>query len=85
MGEDAIYEFWSNRPELESLHRQLLNAFWRLRRETSTDSVIKSIDIEREIERVLIEPDIGLSIIQSIDDEYRKLYANEMKRKRAQK
>ena len=85
MGADAVAEFWDNRPELEPLHRHLLNTFWRLRRETNTDSVIKSIDIEREIERVMIEPDIGLSIIQKIDDEYRNLYANEMRRKRAQK
>lgn len=82
-GEDN--DFWERRPELVGVNRQLLNAFWRLRRETHIDSVIKSVEIEREVECILIEPDIGLMIIQSIDDHYRKLYTKEMNRKRAQK
>lgn len=77
--------FWDDRPELEPPERVLLNTLWRLRRETDGDGVIKSADILAELDALPVEPDIGLYIIQRLDDHYRNLYANEMKRKRALK
>lgn len=62
-----------------------MNCFWRLRRETSPDAVIKSACIVAEIDCICIEPDVGLAIVQAVDDHYRTLYAKEMNRKKAQK
>ena len=79
----TLNDFWDRRPEIEPIERLLLNVFWRLRREVDSDSVIKSKSILEELESVPIESDIGLVIIRSLDDHYRMLHAEEMKRKRA--
>jgi hypothetical protein len=75
-------EFWQERPEeLKPVYRQLLNTFWSLKREYGLEKTIKSRDIIEEIDSLQVEQDIGLMIIQKIDDHHRGLYIDEMRRK----
>ena len=50
-----------------------------------TNSVIKSGEILSALDSIDIESDIGLIIMQRVDDHYISLYAQELKRKRASK
>lgn len=50
-----------------------------------TNSVIKSGEILSALDSIDIESDIGLIIMQRVDDHYISLYAQELRRKRASK
>lgn len=63
----------------------MLNSYWQLRRETAAESVIKSGEILSALDSIEIESDIGLIIMQRVDDHYISLYAQEIRRKRASK
>lgn len=79
---DDEQSFWRERPEPSKLERELTNVFWSLRRECDAANVIKSKDIESALESVEIENDLGVRIIKTVDDYYRHLYAEEMRRKK---
>ena len=79
---DDEKSFWTERPKPSKLEREITNVFWSLRRECDGMNVIKSKDIEDALESVEIEVDLGVRIIKTVDDYYRHLYAEEMRRKK---
>lgn len=75
-------EYYEEKPDLSDYEQQILNCFWGLKRETTQEKAIQRRDIEQASSFVDVEADILTDIILTIDDHYRMMYAEELKRKR---
>jgi hypothetical protein len=73
-------EFWQLKPDLTAYDVQLINAFWRARRECDADKPISRAILKQELQTCRIEEDIGLFILQGADDHYLSLYAEKLKK-----
>lgn len=68
------------RPNLDPLNKSLLNAYYLARRESDEGKLCKKMLFLAELESCHIESDLGLKMLQRLDDFYLSLYREKLKR-----
>lgn len=76
----ALDEYYAMRPELTNLQNQLLQSFYRARRECSPDSFCTEQEILYHSKSVMLDDDLCLYVIKRLDDEWQKIRAEKIKR-----
>lgn len=78
--DNQVDEFYSLRPELNEYQYNLLDAFYKARRDAQPDCRITAKVIEESLSSVNYEIDIGVSVIQKLDDHYLSKVAEKRRR-----
>lgn len=78
--DDTTNQFWELKPKLSHINMQILNAYYRSRRETKYGSTIKKKILKKELEECAFEEDIALYILKECDSFYLKLCEEKAKR-----
>jgi hypothetical protein len=76
----ALDEYYAMRPELTSLQTQILQAFYRARREQSPDGFCTEKQIINHSKPVMLDSDLCVYIIKKLDDEWQKIRAEKIKK-----
>jgi len=82
--DDTLDEYYALKPDLSDVQIDLLNAFYRARRDTNSESRITAVELERHAATINLDTDIAVYILQKVDDEYAALQLEKIKRSHKQ-
>jgi hypothetical protein len=78
--DNTLDEYYAMAPNLTGLQIELINAYYRARRETESSSRIKFSELERQTELIPLDSDLSIHVLQKLDDEFILLEQAKLKR-----
>lgn len=76
----TLDEYYEMKPVLTQLQVDLLNAFYRARRDTPADSMCTANALSLAADTIPLDNDLCVYILQKVDDEYKAIQLEKIKR-----
>lgn len=80
LADDTLDEYYQMKPALTQVQADLLNAFYRARRDTPHDSMCTANALSLAAATIPLDNDLCVYILQKVDDEYKAIQLEKIKR-----
>ena len=78
--DDTLDEYYAMKPNLTSVQMELLQSFYRARRDTSGDGRVPIKTLLEHCDTIPLDNDLCVHILQKVDDEYAAIQLEKIKR-----